>query len=61
MNPLPAVWIKKDDVAPRELVIRGDKKSSPGERSPTDSMDDAAYEATEELDVPKRVDVSAGI
>ena len=61
MNPLPAVWIEKDDVAPRKLVIRGDKKSSPGERSPTDSVDDASYEATEELDVSKRVDVSAGI
>ena len=59
MNPLPAVWIKKDDVAPRKLVIRGDKKSSPGERSPTDSVDDASYEATEELDVSKRVDMSA--
>ena len=59
MNPLPAVWIEKDDVAPRKLVIRGDKKSSPRERSPTDSVDDASYEATEELDVSKRVDVSA--
>ena len=59
MNPSPAVRIEKDDVAPRKLVIRGDKKSSPRERSPTDSVDDASYEATEELDVSKRVDVSA--
>ena len=61
MNPSPAVRIEKDDVAPRKLVIRGDKKSSPRERSPTDSVDDASYEATEELDVSKRVDMSAGI
>ena len=61
MNSSPAVWIEKDDVAPRKLVIRGDEKSSPGERSPTDSVDDTPYEATEELDVTKRVDVSAGI
>ena len=60
-NSSPAVWIEKDDVAPRKLVIRGDKKSSPRERSPTDSVDNASYEATEELDVSKRVDMSAGI
>ena len=61
MNSSPAVRIEKDDVAPRKLVIRGDEKSSPGEGSPTDPVDDASYEATEELDVSKRVYVSAGI
>ena len=59
MNSSPAVWIEKDDVAPRKLVIRGDEKSSPREGSPTDSVDNASDEATEELDVSKRVDMSA--
>ena len=61
MNSSPAVWIEKDDIAPRKFVIRGNKKSSARERSPTDSVDDASYKATEELDVSKRIDVSAGI
>ena len=59
MNSSPAVWIEKDDIAPRKFVIRGNKKSSARERSPTDSVDDASYKATEELNVSKRVDVSA--
>ena len=40
-------------------VIMWDKKSSPGERSPANPVDDTPHKAAKELDISKRVDMSA--
>ena len=55
----PAVRVEKSDRGSGELVIGGDEKSSPGEGTPANPVDDTPHKAAKELDVSKGVDVSA--
>ena len=57
----PAVGVEKGDGGPGELVVRGDEKSSPGERAPANPVDDSTHKTAKELHVSKGVDVPAKI